>query len=255
MSNGNGNVLRKVDNDSGYTKIDNNIFKNRDLSLKAKGLLSMMLSFADGWEFSVSGLTKLSKDGIDSVRSGLNELEELGYIYREYPRDKGKFGKTVYHISQVPNLVGKTVKEKPYTVNPYTDKSTRKIQYNKELTNKVLTNKETRDKELTNTLVEQIPFKEIIEYLNLKANKDFRNVKGNQELIRARFNEGYTLEDFKKVIDNKCIDWLGNGEMEKYLQPSTLFNNGGKKQNFDRYLNEIPKNKPREEIKLKVKMY
>lgn len=147
MSNGNGNVLRKVDNDSGYTKIDNNIFKNKDLSLKAKGLLSMMLSFADGWEFSVSGLTALSKDGIDSVRSGLNELEEFGYILREYPRDKGKFGKTIYHISQVPNLVGKTAKEKPHMANPHTDKPTREIQYNKELNNKELINKE-----LTNTI-------------------------------------------------------------------------------------------------------
>ena len=62
----------------------------------------------------------------------------------------------------------------------------------------------------------------------------------NQELIRARWNEGYTFDDFKKVIDNKVIDWKGtgvtfsNGKLaENYLQPSTLFS-----RKFDKYLNQ-----------------
>lgn len=81
---------------------------------------------------------------------------------------------------------------------------------------------------------ERLPFKEIIDYLNSKANRKFRNVEANKKLIRARFNEKYTLDDFKKVIDNKCLDWLGT-EWETYLQPSTLFGN-----KFDIYLNTIP---------------
>ncbi|MDT2574342.1 conserved phage C-terminal domain-containing protein [Lactococcus petauri] len=82
-----------------------------------------------------------------------------------------------------------------------------------------------------------IPYSEIISYLNEKANRGFKNVDANKRHIKARWKEGYKLEDFQKVIDNKVLDWTGktiNGQpAEKYLQPSTLF---GTK--FDNYLNE-----------------
>lgn len=86
------------------------------------------------------------------------------------------------------------------------------------------------------TKAEQIPYKEIIDYLNEKANKSFKHTAtANKKLIKARWNEGYRLDDFKHVIDTKAAEWL-NTEMQKYLQPSTLFGN-----KFDKYLNEQPK--------------
>ena len=79
-------------------------------------------------------------------------------------------------------------------------------------------------------------YKYIVEYLNEKANKNFKpTTKKTQSLINARIKEGFTLDDFKKVIDTKCSQWLGT-EMEKYLRPETLF---GTK--FEGYLNEGPK--------------
>ena len=79
-----------------------------------------------------------------------------------------------------------------------------------------------------------IPYEEIINYLNFKASTNYRaSTKKTQTLIKARFNEGFTLEDFKKVIDNKAADWLGNKDMEQYLRPETLF---GTK--FEGYLNK-----------------
>lgn len=87
---------------------------------------------------------------------------------------------------------------------------------------------------------ESIPFKEIIEYLNEKAGKSFKyTAEEHREYIRARWRKGYRLEDFKKVIDNKCADWLGvtsrdGQDMTKYLRPKTLF----AKKHFDDYLNE-----------------
>lgn len=76
----------------------------------------------------------------------------------------------------------------------------------------------------------------IINYLNEKANKNFRpTTKKTQSLINARIKEGFSLDDFKRVIDIKCSQWLGT-EMEKYLRPETLF---GTK--FEGYLNEGPK--------------
>ncbi|MCS8616174.1 phage replisome organizer N-terminal domain-containing protein [Latilactobacillus curvatus] len=77
-----------------------------------------------------------------------------------------------------------------------------------------------------------IPYGEIISYLNQVTGKSFKNVETHKKLIRARWHEKATLDDFKKVIDNKSSEWLGT-DMAKYLQPSTLF--GSK---FDQYLNQ-----------------
>ena len=82
-----------------------------------------------------------------------------------------------------------------------------------------------------------LPYEEIINYLNLKANTHYRhNIKKTQSLISARFNENFTLDDFKKVIDNKVSEWK-NTDMAKYLRPETLF---GTK--FESYLNQKNKN-------------
>lgn len=83
-----------------------------------------------------------------------------------------------------------------------------------------------------------IPYKEILDYLNQKTGSHYKDVKGNQKLIKARWNEGYRIDDFKRVIDNKTGDWLGvvakdGREMSQFLRPSTLFGN-----KFDQYLNE-----------------
>lgn len=76
-------------------------------------------------------------------------------------------------------------------------------------------------------------YSSIIDYLNLKANTKYRSSSNKtKSLIKARINEGYSEEDFKKVIDNKVSEWL-NTDMEKYLRPETLF---GTK--FESYLNQ-----------------
>lgn len=79
-----------------------------------------------------------------------------------------------------------------------------------------------------------IPYKEICEYLNTRTDSNYRHTtRKTRDLIKARFNEGFTLEDFKVVIDKKCIDWLKDKEFKKYLRPETLF---GTK--FESYLNQ-----------------
>nr|DAW96875.1 MAG TPA: DnaD like replication protein [Caudoviricetes sp.] len=77
---------------------------------------------------------------------------------------------------------------------------------------------------------------EIISCLNEKTKKHYKaNTPKTVRLIRARLKEGFTIEDFKAVIEKKCDDWLGNEKMERYLRPETLF---GTK--FEGYLNEAP---------------
>lgn len=79
-----------------------------------------------------------------------------------------------------------------------------------------------------------IPYVEIVTYLNDAADKNYRSsTNKTRSLIKARWNEGFRLDDFKKVIDNKVAHWMSNPEMSKYLRPQTLF---GTK--FESYLNE-----------------
>ena len=82
--------------------MSNNHFQEREMSLKAKGLLSLMLSLPSNWTFSEVGLTKLSRDGRDSVRSALKELEEFGYLVRTQQRHNGAFSTTTYDIYETP---------------------------------------------------------------------------------------------------------------------------------------------------------
>lgn len=65
---------------------------------------------------------------------------------------------------------------------------------------------------------------EVLDYLNRKASKNYKPVRANLDLIKARINEGYTKEDMFTVIDNKCSSWLEDKKMNEYLRPATLFN-------------------------------
>ena len=78
-----------------------------------------------------------------------------------------------------------------------------------------------------------IPYEEIVQYLNQKTGKNFKSTsKATQRHIKARFTDGFVLDDFKQVIDKKCSDWLRDQKMKEYLRPETLF---GTK--FESYLN------------------
>ena len=84
---------------------------------------------------------------------------------------------------------------------------------------------------------EQIPYEEIIDYLNLKIDAHYKSTtQKTKDSIKARFNEGFKLEDFKKVIDKMTMEWKDNNKMKVYLRPETLF---GTK--FESYLNRPAK--------------
>ena len=117
-------ILRKHNRKS-YTVIDNEVFRDNELSNKALGMLCRMLSLPDGWEFSVRGLATLSDDSVDGIMSQLNELEEHGYLRRKQLRDKGRFKGFEYIVSEAKMIDPGDEKphtEKPYTVKPNTGK-------------------------------------------------------------------------------------------------------------------------------------
>lgn len=95
----------KVKLQKDYTVMSNHHLRNRQLSLKAKGLHSLMLSLPDNWNYTLKGLVTLSRDGRDGVLAALQELEENGYLIRTQERIGGKFTHTVYTIYEVPNEI------------------------------------------------------------------------------------------------------------------------------------------------------
>ena len=106
----------RIHKTSNFTVMSNYHFKEKGMSLKAKGLLSLMLSLPEDWNYSISGLTKLSKDGKDSVMSALQELEKFGYLSRQQlVNSKGQFSGVEYHIYEEPQ------QGKPVAANPNSD--------------------------------------------------------------------------------------------------------------------------------------
>ena len=101
-----------------YTVMSNHHLRNTALSLKAKGLLSLMLSLPDNWDYTTKGLAAICKDGIDSICSTVNELERHGYIIRERTRnEKGQLKEIEYTILEQPKTV-LPEQEKPKRENP-----------------------------------------------------------------------------------------------------------------------------------------
>ena len=101
-----------------YTTICNRIFKDKRLSLKAKGLLAMLLSLSDHWDLSISGLEVILKEGKDSIRTTINELIKNGYIIREREKDKkGIFIGIKYIVFEHPSLDNPTL-DNPTLENP-----------------------------------------------------------------------------------------------------------------------------------------
>lgn len=92
----------------GFTTMLNHHLRNRNLSLKAVGLLSKMLSLPPDWDYSIRGLAMLNTDGIDGIRTAMKELEDEGYVVRVQSRDeRGRMSRNKYTVYALPQ------KEKP----------------------------------------------------------------------------------------------------------------------------------------------
>lgn len=95
-------AIHRLKKEKDFLIIDNSVLRDPTLSLKAKGLLAYMLSRPDDWVFSVKGLANASKDGIDSVRAAITELEKRGHLVRTRVRSHGRYQEVVYDIYERP---------------------------------------------------------------------------------------------------------------------------------------------------------
>lgn len=119
----------RIEKTKDYTVMSNHHLRNQALSLKSKGLLSLMLSLPEDWNYTTRGLAAICKEGTDSIGSALKELEKAGYIVRNRLRDKkGKITDVEYVIYETPQKPGQDQPEqgepdtgKPHTENPDMD--------------------------------------------------------------------------------------------------------------------------------------
>lgn len=232
----------RIEKNRQYTAMSKHHLKDNNLSLRAKGLLSVMLSLPENWDYSMAGLTKICKEDRPKIKSTLNELKEMGYvrIIKINAEGTGKF-EYEYNIYESPEDK-KPETEKPALVEPGMEKWSL-AQPNIELNNK----KEEIIKEEKRKIIKETN-KEIVEYLNYRAGTHYKDTTPKtRELIQARINEGYTLEDFKQVIDTMTREWLGNDKMQRYLRPETLFSN-----KFEGYLNMKPRKITTKDIAQKI---
>lgn len=224
-----------------FTPISNEILADKRLSWKARGILAYMLSMKEDWQFYTTELaTHSDKDGVKALRSGLKELEELGYLRRLQPKKKdGHFDSFEWLLTDTPAFSPDAQNRhavKRQTANGHAVKGTlTKTNLNKDLNEQRLieNNMSGAPSPFHSADAERIPYKQIIDYLNKKAGTHYKPTsKATQKLIKARWHEGFTFEDFKKVIDNQAFSWQGT-EWWAYMRPSTLFNAS----KFEGYLN------------------
>ena len=157
----------RVEKNKGYTVMSNHHLRNHALSLKAKGLLSQMLSLPDDWDYTLQGLAQINKESIDAIREAVRELERAGYIKRSRERDgRGCLRGTVYTIYEqphaeptpeeptqaLPTLDNPTL-EKPMLEKPTLENPT---QLNKEIQKTNLPKKEKLNTDISST--HSIPF-------------------------------------------------------------------------------------------------
>lgn len=119
-------AVYRIERTGDYTTMSNHHLRNEKLSLKAKGLLSLMLSLPETWDYTVKGLAHISKEGVDGITGTIKELEQAGYVERHRIRDSaGRLRTTEYIIREFPvtpnserPILGKPILDNPILEKP-----------------------------------------------------------------------------------------------------------------------------------------
>ena len=148
----------RVERTQNYTVMSNYHLRDKTISFKAKGLLSLMLSLPEDWDYTLAGLARISLEGKDAIRAAVVELEKAGYVHRRQTTDKaGKFGSNEYIIREYPvshepppegpssasPLSGNPMTEEPSTASTQTEKATQIIKDLQTKENKILSSQST----------------------------------------------------------------------------------------------------------------
>ena len=203
-----------------YTMVPNEWLRS-GLSFKAVGLIVLLQSLPDDWDFSIEGLAAIAKDGKDAIRSAFKELEEAGFVKRSQAVEKGRFSHNIVELSVVGStVVGKPVVGKPHTINKRLNNKEEQKKENNVVTN--VTTGETPKKEEFGdpNINEMFDEWEIVFGFQQKQSKDNRRACSNllkrkgvgkdnlKKLIRARAEadkDRYAPKEVRSIVDFKSL--------------------------------------------------
>lgn len=211
----------RVHKSNNFTVMSNTHFKEKKMSLKAKGLLSLMLSLPDDWDYNVSGLVRLSKDGKDSVMSALGELETFGYLERVRTiNSKGQFSGIEYNIFETPQT------DNPITENQNADNPI-SVKSHAEKPSQLNTNSSStnfnQDPNILNTKGNDIDIFEDI--LKDVVNLELRNLYVDFIEMRRNIKKPMTKRGLKMLI-NRCERLTNfNIREQKAMLEASIINN------------------------------
>ena len=218
-----------------YAIIPANVRYDESLSYAQRLLYGeiVALSSKDGYCYATNNyFASLYKVSNISISNWINKLVKKGYLQSEIIYKDNTKEVLYRRLTPIKEIFNTPIKE---NFNTLLKKSLIPIKENFK-DNNINKNNINNNNIYIVRNEDKIPYKEIVEYLNEKANTKYRYTSENtKKHIKARFNDGYTIDDFKKVIDIKTKEWLKTN-MEKYLRPETLF--GSK---FENYVNQKEK--------------
>ncbi|HFU0905923.1 TPA: DUF6017 domain-containing protein [Streptococcus agalactiae] len=205
----------RVEKNKGYTVMSNHHLRNKELTLKAKGLLSQMLSLPENWDYTLAGLSHINKESIDAIRTAVLELEKAGYIKRSQGRDKkGKMTAITYTIYEQPQspVLENPTSDKPTLEKPKTDNPTSEnpMQLNKDIQKTDLSRKEEINKDGLNTdsipilSPDHSPLSEQNTLLEQKGKEEKDSYKIYEEIIKGNIEYEHLIN--AKRLDRDRID-------------------------------------------------
>jgi hypothetical protein len=227
----------RVEKNKDFVVVKNTIFRNKEISLKTKGMYALLMSLSGQWDFSIAGITSICKEGKESIYGSIKELETFGYCKKTKVRDSlGKIIKTEYVFFEEPinsdfnPQTDLPETDNPETGNPFTENPT---QYN---TN---SNKEENNKN-------EIDFDGLMKYYNYAFGKQMKVVNDKcKRQFKRLLKLTYTKADIKKVIDNASNDKFHEENDFKHLTLEFI----SRQEKFEKYF-AMPHQKPRcEQIK------
>ena len=213
----------RVHKTNNFTVMSNYHFKEKRMSLKAKGLLSLMLSLPDDWNYSISGLVKLSKDGKDSVMAALGELERFGYLTRNRTTNsKGQFSGVEYNIFEQPQL------EIPVAETQNSEEQDADLTNAENQPQLITKELNTNNQELNESIIKgkkDINIEDYLEVLNDVVNNDLKNLYVDYIEMRRNIGSPMTIRGLI-MLKNRC-ERLSNFrlEMQKRLLETAIINN------------------------------
>ena len=198
----------RIEKTRDYTVMANHHLRNTELSLKAKGLLSLMLSLPEEWDYTTKGLAHICKDGVDSICAGVRELEDHGYVVRERIRNSnGQLGAIEYTILEQPQEPKreKPERENPVQANPVLDYP---VLGKPEQENPAQLNTYRTNKDESNTLsanpypINSYPINPVTDQMGTDGMDVYREiVKGNIEYDIMKDNFPYDHERLDEIVE------------------------------------------------------